>query len=85
VNFKASRQELDEMIKIDRYLGENTDDLVQDISTEEISVTGSADEKSVKESHPGKTDKEINKCNQTLNKQEVIDECILNQMSTLVR
>jgi hypothetical protein len=59
VNFKASRQELDDMIKIDRYLGENTDDLVQDISTEEISVTGSADEKSVKESHPGKTDKEI--------------------------
>jgi hypothetical protein len=59
VNFKTSRQELDDMIKIDRYLGENTDDLVQDISTEEISVTWSADEKSVKESHPGKTDKEI--------------------------
>jgi hypothetical protein len=59
VSFKTSRQELDDMIKIDRYLGENTDDLVQDISTEEISVTWSADEKSVKESHPGKTDKEI--------------------------
>jgi hypothetical protein len=49
-----------------------------------ISVTGGADEeKSVKESHPGKTDKEINKCNQTLNKQGVTDECISNQMSTL--
>jgi transposase InsO family protein len=40
VNFKTSRQELDDMIKIDRYLGENTDDLVQGTSTEEISVTG---------------------------------------------
>jgi hypothetical protein len=34
VNFKTSRQELDDMIKIDRYLGENTDDFVQDTSTE---------------------------------------------------
>jgi transposase InsO family protein len=34
VNFKTSRQKLDDMIKIDRYLGENTDDFVQDTSTE---------------------------------------------------
>jgi hypothetical protein len=40
VNFKTSRQELDNMIKIDKYLGENTDELVQDTSTEQIPVTG---------------------------------------------
>jgi hypothetical protein len=40
VNFKTTRQELDDMIKIDRNLGENTDNLVQNTSTEHNSAAG---------------------------------------------
>lgn len=84
LKFETSRKELDDTIEIDRYLGDNTDDLVPNISTEEFSVTGGAGEKSVKEIHPGKTDKIINKYNQTLkNKQGVTDECIPINTSTL--
>lgn len=81
-NFTTSRKELDETIKIDRYLEENTNDSVQ-INTEELSATGDAHDKFVNNFHPGKTDKIINRCNQTPNKRGVTDKCISNKQNTL--
>lgn len=81
-NFTTSRKELDETIEIDRYLVENTNDSVS-INNEELSAIDCADDKFVNNLHPGKTDKIINKCNQTPNIRGVTDKCIKQKQNTL--